>query len=542
MRKLFTGVVAASTVTVLLSSLYRGGLLAYIETMQASDYSYLLLLAPLALYLALALSTRNGLRGAGVDVSRLTALLSAVFFSTLLYALSRMLPEYSLQLEILSVVTLSSSVVLYAYSGFRDWKTPLAVWLLFLALTPLPRSVLDVLAAILTEPTVIVASLLSGAQAGVDSNGYTVLVFRDAGGVLRRLQVAPVCSGISSLLTVLALVPLIAYVVSGSPAPRRSKILFFTGAVGVGALIVFLGNALRIALIVHLARTSGYEAAMLLAHQTPALVYAALATLASLYTATRLPGGKKEPRETMVEARLVTLPDVVKTAILVAVVLFHVALTATITGTAVNAAEAGWKLAPQVDAEKLLSKPSSILFNNTGFRVTGFPSPLLGEALGALSVQRITLRAQGLSAVGYVEIAETPSRFHQWQVCLTSQGYIIEKWWSETLNTSTVTFALVKGRAGSLLLAYTIYQYPTSSGPLYVRISLFTHASTLDMAQKAALLARILEEAKPPSQKQASLDTLTWTAYAGLLAAIIAPITRIKIARSMSQVTFSQRL
>ena len=538
MRKLFTGVVAASTVTVLLSSLYRGGLLAYIESMQASDYSYLLLLAPLSLYLALALSTRNGLRGAGVDVSRLTALLSAVFFSALLYALSRMLPEYSLQLEILSAVTISSSIVLYAYSGFPGWKTPLAVWLLFLALTPLPRSILDSLAAALTGPTVQLASLLSGAGVAVDSQGYTVLVFRDAGGVLRRLQVAPVCSGISSLLTVLALVPLIAYVVSGSSAPRRSKILFFTSAVGVGAAIVFLGNALRIALIVHLARTSGYEAAMLLAHQAPALVYAAAATLASLYTATRLPGGRK-PGEAVVEARLVTLPDVVKTVILVTIVLFHVALTSTITGTAPNAAEAGLRLAPQVDAEKLLSKPGSILFNNTGLRVTSIPSPLLGEALGALSVQRITVRAQGLSAVGYVEVAETPSRFHQWQICLTSQGYTIEKWWTETLNTSTITFALVKGRAGSLLLAYTVYQYPTSTGPLYVRISLFTHASTLDAARKAALLARILEEAKPPSQKQANLDALAWTAYAGLLAAIIAPITRIKMVRSMSQATFS---
>ncbi|WP_156915443.1 hypothetical protein [Desulfurococcus amylolyticus] len=64
-----------------------------------------------------------------------------------------------------------------------------------------------------------------------------------------------------------------------------------------------------------------------------------------------------------------------------------------------------------------------------------------------------------------------------------------------------------------LLLAYSVYMYPTSMGNLYVRISLFTPADG-DLEDKAYWLNTILNNANISSgTREISQDSIMWSLY-----------------------------
>jgi hypothetical protein len=134
-------------------------------------------------------------------------------------------------------------------------------------------------------------------------------------------------------------------------------------------------------------------------------------------------------------------------------------------------------------------------------------------------------------ATGYVEVAESPSRFHGWQICLINQGYNIEKWWSETRNT-TIVYAVISKGSTRLLLAYSIYTYPTSMGNLYVRISLFTPADG-DLEDKAYWLNTILNNVNiPGGTREIPLDSIMWSLYLGIALMLLPIIAGVVNARA----------
>jgi len=465
LRRLVIDLVVAATIIVLMAVFYRGSILSYIETLQLGEYSYLIVLAPTALYIAAELVGRHGMVKE-LDLLRVASFLGGVLLASSLYVLARIMIEYSMQIELLSLVVLVSSILLLVYSGFDKPSIPLAITLLLLILIPVPRFIVDYTSMVLTGPLVSIASLATGAETIVE-NGVVGLRVLDNLGYQRVFYIAPECSGVVSVMTVLSLLPFMLYIVTRSSAPRRRRVWTLAKALLIALLIVFTGNVLRVILVVVTTRNIGYDVAMELFHNTPALAYVAIATAVSTYIVLKLPRGSNDGGGNLVVGNGIGLARIMLLTVAV-LVFFTVSILANI-----MPAQGGQVT---IDPAKLLETPSAIVFNTTGNSIVlqefkSLPNPMIGETLGALAVYDLIINYNGSTFYGYIELGESPSRFHSWVVCLIAQGYSIEEYWSMVGNT-TITYIVASRGLQKILLAYMIYGYHTWAGDIYVKLTL----------------------------------------------------------------------
>ncbi len=478
---------AATAVGVAAPLYYGGALRAYAELLQVSDYSYLLVLLAATPYLLYRLTSTGG--GQGPLESGLQAL-AGVSAAAGLYGAAQLFGGESVGLRMLSLALLAWSLL--AASGTLSGGRLAASLLLLMALAPLPAHIINWMTSRITQVTAPIAALLAGGRL-VSRGAYLAIVLPRPSGPPASVEISPLCGGVSSLLVVLALLPAAAYLAASKPSPRPLRIAGVLVGLLAGAATVLVGDAVRIAVLARLA-AEGYSGLYWeIAHSGLPIAYVAAASLLELYLADRV--SSRSP----LEALLARAPSTGRRGpkgypVLVAAV---AALGLAYLGFVAGALGSTWHLGgaapPYVSAARLLEAPGAMVFNSTGARLSfEVPQPLVGEALGALRLEYVSVSYHGVKAMGYVEVAESPARFHSWYVCLPAQGYRILEHWSVSEGNLTVDYILASRTGRTLLLAYTIVPIKTNAGKLYVKVSLFTPTRASDPYYKASVLGDLL--------------------------------------------------
>ncbi len=523
MRKAVYDMYTLTALTLIALLYYRGTVTSYVRTLTVPAYSYLVVLVPVTLIVLSEIISRKQLTGK-LDVFTLVSAVGGVMIALSLLEIAGVLTEYSLQLESLSIILVTGFVILLVYGEFDDAKVPAAIWILLLTLVPLPRMWIDYIASQFSHPIASISASIAGGEL-VESQGYIYILTHDPAGVLRRFYVTPECSGVVSFLSVLSLTPAVAYLVSRSKTSLGKKALILVLSLSTGALIAFTGNLLRIILVLYITEHHSYEAAMKFFHQTPSIIYASLAALATVYLPLKLapPTPTKVDNKTTSKQRAIEGGDIAKILAVIGLAALFIYLGATLLPTS-----QAQNYTP-LDAETLIKTPEKIVFNTTKLNITyhAQPRPLIGEALGALTVHSLSLHIGRSYLSGWIEVAETPGRFHSWIVCLNGQGYRIEKWWSETVNGTTINYAVIRKGVQRMLLAYTVLKYPTTMGNLYVKISLFTPITQADYKEKSENLTSIILALSETHRIPANTNTFIPLLYTGLTITLASSTTGI---------------
>ncbi len=307
------------------------------------------------------------------------------------------------------------------------------------------------------------------------------------------------CSGIVSVTSILAIAPLIVYIVMRSPGTAAKKVLKAAAVTGTAVAIVFLGNAARVAAVLYYTQHYGYEEALEIFHHYPSFLYTVLAVGAAFFLLGKLTS-PTPPRPVKGLSRVTALGAKVRKGVAFALAfaaLLAFGLSSLAPAITIHAAVAGPHSLTTLDT--LVTEPAEVIFNGTEVKVVeDRPVPALTVALGSSSVNLVVLRYNDTTYTGYVEVAETPTRFHGWHVCLTLQGYTILRAWRESVGDLVINYLLVRKGGDERLLGYSIYTVPfllsNGTASAYVRVSLFMSArSEADVRAGAEALKRVLQ-------------------------------------------------
>jgi len=250
-------------------------------------YSYLLV-TPIVSGLIYASVLRKPL----LDLSYTKLLLHALLYvmSGLALFSSTIFEDYADQLTILgAILIVNSAVVLYIPSSYVLKAVP--ALLTPLIMIPLPQWVVYQLSAILTRQVLSIAvpaTRMLGVPVSLTEAGGYIVVGVKTGNSLAQFDIAPVCSGVIGLFSVLAASPLIIYASLNGSAKIGRKIL--GGVVGVIslAILMFLANTLRLIMVFYFTSIYGYDVGYNIFHYTPELVLVIPIALASLKIADKI--------------------------------------------------------------------------------------------------------------------------------------------------------------------------------------------------------------------------------------------------------------
>ena len=419
------------------------------------EYSYLAVIAASLLFL-LAVSLGRVRASSELKVGRFLVTGLLISSSLTFYVLSGVVPNLEIHFKVLSVVLFvwALTASLFGRESLKAMLLPLATLLL---IVPVPKYVLDVVSIHLARVDALEVPTVQGGVAGI--------------------EVVATCSGITSMSSLIAIAPLLIYAV-GPASSRLRRAAGIAAGLLVGSGVSFLGNVLRLAIVVYVTKYWGLGKALQFFHTVPSLVYASVAALAAFAISSRVAGSRAaavaKPRvERGVEAREVS--GVLGVFVVVAVA---VALLASLVPAV--ASRGVYTSVTLYSYDYVIGNTSRILARGSEASVVyERPVPALMRALGSSLVKEIGVKFRDRVYGGYVEFAETPLRFHGWWVCLTYQGYEVLKTWDEKVGDRVLTFTLYASRGGGrYLLAYRVYPIPVVFGGRedvgYLRLSLFT--------------------------------------------------------------------
>ena len=477
MNKIVLLAVLVSVIVIVMYNYYSPHLLEYYSLLSVEEYTYLLILIPLTLFTLFKILVKHTEVEDRFYPEKMLAGIISLVLSASFYSLTLLNPQYILQLSIISLALFIWGLIVVVLR-FDRWWIPLLVLIFLFSMVPLPMDYIQSAAYELTPIVTKSAAAITGAGI-VETRVYTALKVVDKDGIVRLFRVAPVCSGITSLLSIIALLPLILYLAAESVDPPIRKIIYTILAATSSAITVFAGNILRLAMIVWIARSMGYQEAIGAFHSFPSLIYVSIATIVGILfiSRLRLPGLKAKLGSIVIKRVVKPRMYIPYSSILAILALFIILIN--VSSSYVS------QPVPTTSFTKLLSNPSIVVFNETNNAlVKSIPQPIIGEALGALDVRTINVRYGDSSYTGYLELAENPGRFHGWYVCLTAQGYRIEKSWSESLHGLIINYMIILKNNRKLLLGYTIYKYPViinnKETTMYIRVSLFASTRNID--------------------------------------------------------------
>ncbi len=448
----------------------------------SSDYAYILAVL-VSVVAVLALESRRACVEAqdwGFSLGVLSILLS-------LYAYKAgMGSSIEAQLGMFSVIlwVWGCTLILLGLGGAYRLRLPLFSMLL---LVPLPRNMLDRLSLALAGYMARAASALTHAQLVGGENSLVLKIHLSGGGVA-ELVVTQACSGIISLSSTIAIIPLILYVVLRYKLNFIRRILVFLASLTAIALVVLLCNVLRLSLVVWAAQKWGVEKGLALFHTAPSLAYALAAGVIGVFLATRLSrrleleegrkalhgesfkAGKNSSRRGMI----VAIATLLLLCLAGALLGHHAQTSESLSGN------------PPLKVDVLLSSSSPLLrFEKAGAITTSVREMKhLEQSIGVPSVYLVTLRLDGKTVTAYVEEGSQATVFHSWPVCLTYQGYHIVGSFTEPIvircNASSSTlranYLLVEKNGLYRLMAYIVLplraDYGGVEAPLYVKVTL----------------------------------------------------------------------
>ncbi|MEM1683982.1 MAG: archaeosortase/exosortase family protein [Ignisphaera sp.] len=462
---------------------YRDYLYAYIRLMFTEDYSYLVVALPIAIGVFLKL-VLDRFSIEGINVFR--AVSSIMFLSTAItfYVIGEAVTEVHIELKTLSIVFLLWSF-LALFLRSRKLVMGILSMMLLLVLVPIPRPIMDGLSSFFTDIVARTVAHITSAKL-IESNGMIVLITKDPTGIERSFEIAPICSGIVSFLSLLSIAPLVIYLSSTSSASIRKRAMYTTLSIVSAILIVFIGNISRLVLIIVVTRTIGFEKALKFFHYTPSILYVVIATALSLYIISKLSRQKAvvKPYTVSYIKPSIAFSGSIAFLLFIAIVfnvLAPMASTVTLAQTTPSV----------ISLPKLLENPTTIVLNSTDiFLFKDVPEPRLGTVLGIPIIRSIAFMYNNTLFLGYIEVADVPTKFHGWYVCVTLQGYRIHRSWTE-LGNITINHMLISKSGNMMLLSYTIYRYILQEGTTYIRLSIMTPVSD-DYSEQVQMARDIL--------------------------------------------------
>ncbi len=474
-RSLISTLLFFSIVSLLVTSIFKNVFIAYIASFIVEEYTYLIILLPSSLWLIIYM-LMNYFDVVGLGFERLVPSVMLFLASLIFFIIYLIFNENILQYGILSFLLLVMSFVILIYKPRKLVYYIVFIYLL-LSLIPIPLSWISEISTIMSHIMGRVAAFLTGSELVV-MNNRVMLSLNDVDGIQRMFEVSFACSGIISLTSVLAISPIVVYLALRSYASPKRKVYGIFLALMLSSLITLLGNLIRLILILLVTRYYSYDLALEIFHQSPSLIYVSIAVLTAFIVLDRSLGRVYLVSKAKRVRTSATLAPLLRSSLALSFVIL-IFLSLTYVGV-VNIISENMFVQEYVkfySFDAVLSNPTDILFNGTGVRViVSKPSPSLTTLLGSSIVIGLRILYEQNSYSGYLEIAETPSRFHGWYVCLTFQGYKIVRSWTVLSNT-TINYILLEKNKRYTLLGYTIYRLPVvfgnTTGVAYIRLSLF---------------------------------------------------------------------
>ncbi len=508
----FVGALVLVSIAVISYSIYYDTLTSYYNILKTEEYSYLviaLILVAYILYSALHTATIEY----EIKVNKILLFITLIVFSVTLYIISFLNPLYRLSIQILSYILLVYSflILIYKPSKYRYKLYLLLVTALFLV--PVPRSLLDQASVELSRVVGYLASRIAGLPYIIRSGRVFIRVV-DAQGYMRVFEIGYLCSGIVSISSMLALLPLITYFVLGSKLSIKKKILYITLFTLTGVSIVFIGNLLRVLAILLITKYHSYRVALDFFHSTPALIYTGIATATVMYLIYRSIIKKNlysVYRPVAVKIPPLNIEIVRNVSVYIVLILIGLTLTLSLVNTSPNQKLGGREEIAYLDVSEVIENPFKLLVRNETLYKNIWYRPYelrIATPISSIKIYYLRISCRGSTYLGYLEIADSPNKFHSWIVCLTYQGYNIESYWIAQHDDSSIFFIIAERHGYRYIMGYTIYKMRVLVGgslePIYIRVTLFHPYISSRFDDIVDGLEDVLVEMKPLETSESS--------------------------------------
>jgi len=453
----------------------------------SEEYSYIIvsLFSVLAvLYLSVRYTGFSyGIRPSKIILTTLIALISAA-----IYIASGIDIEHRVQLMGLSFALFFIALIILIY----DLNTPSEIIPLLtpFLLVPVPAGFLDAVTPILSRYIGRFVGYLTGVRV-IEMPGFTQLELITPSGEVARLSVEAACTGIVTISSIIAIVPILLYMISFSIDKPLRKLTIAAISILVAFTIGIVGNILRVLIVVYIASRTSVEQAYTVFHYSPSLLYSTLSVLSAFYIVNKYSHFQAFFSRVLRSSRFITASwEYIAGVFLVAFIFTGIVNFALLEAQA-GGIEQSYIAIRIDDAQKFIQKPDEYLSSSLIRFSSREYDAFLTRVLGALAVYRV--RVVTISGIysGYIEVVDTPARLHTWQLCLTLQGYNITSSWSESINGTRVSTIVMEKAGWRGVLLYTIIpvSLSTSGGSttLYTRISI---QASGDPSQLTRVLAR----------------------------------------------------
>lgn len=496
-----------------LSSFYKVFWSGLSSLLLDEGYGYLSVALVIVLIL-IYMSLRESGFSIGFSPLRLLASLLLVDLSLLFYFLSNLYLDYVVQLQGLSLTLLFLSLLLLVFRPVyaRDILPLLSLFLLI----PPPSGFFDSLTPWLSRSIGSLIAWLSGS--GFQSGpGYALLYVSSPAGTV-SFEVARACTGIVTMSSVLAVAPVILYLLAYSPRGVLSKLLASLLALTAGIMVGLIGNIIRVLLVVVGTRLWGPGIGLELFHYTPSIIYSALSVWLSFLVAFRIGG----LNESLPRIRIGAGPGTIRGIAGVTIVLLMLA------GSYASIIEAAGYLSGRGDGSgrSIVAAPSidgfladPLDYMNSGFKVlSNVKDEWLTSVLNALDVYRVLLEYNGSVYNGFVEVVDNPGRLHTWQLCLQLQGYTINESHTMDVNGSIINVIYMEKNNRGYVLSYRLIpvDVETADGEvlkMWVRASILSPGGLGEVSKMRDALLSMTPSTREGNIYPGLTRLLSYTAY-----------------------------
>ncbi|MEM4471826.1 MAG: archaeosortase/exosortase family protein [Zestosphaera sp.] len=505
--------VVVSLIALLLQSIYREYVESVVKLMFTEDYSYLLV-SFITVVFVLYLSLRYMGFTYEIQPSRLLASAFLVVTSTILYHVSKLVIGYSLSILGLSFAIAMMSILILVFKPVTIGDVVPVLTPLFTV--PIPTSVIDVVTTNLSRVVGRVAAALTSTEF-IDTGAFAIIKVETSQGPY-LLSVEAACSGILTLSTVIVIFPLLAYYATSSREKALKKLGASLLALLAGLLVGFLGNLVRVVIIVFTAKYHSVDVAVGIFHYSPSVIYASISVVLAYVIIDRVTQVRFIiPEPVAIKAYVPELRWGYVSGILVSAVVIVLLMQSLVAVTA----DAGTTNASHVVVEvgnldEAVNNLSTYLFSSEVRVLRATYDDFLTRVSGALATYRVRVIIDDTVYQGYLEVVDIPARFHTLQLCVSLQGFKILNSWSESRNTLQLSHITMEKSNSKYILSYTlipvIVKTIGSEQILYARVSVFRPydtASDLEAARGALIKALNISEGQAANLENESLNVLS---------------------------------
>ena len=399
----------------------------------------------------LFLSLRQAGFSFGFSLVRFLAGLLLVLLSLVFYFLGFVYGGFVVQFQGLSLVFLLLGLFVALFSPVygRDVLPLLGLFLL----VPLPAGFFDWLTPWLSRVIGQMVAWLTG-SVFVGGQGFGVLYVDSPVGVV-GFEVARACTGIVTLSSVLAVVPVVLYLLAFSPRGLKWRVLAGVLSLVVGVVIGFLGNVVRVLLVVLGTKLWGPDTGLGLFHYSPSVVYAGLAVYAGFWVARRVGGLDLMLPRLRVGFGPGSVRGVLGVVVLLLVLVGLFAGSVEAVGLLAGGSGGGeGVVVPSVG--DFVGDPLGYLAVGDFRVVSSVRDDWLTGVLNALVVYRVVVDSHGGVFSGFVEVVDNPARLHTWQLCLQLQGYEVVDSYTRSVNGSLLNVIVLERDGRGYVLVYRL--------------------------------------------------------------------------------------